>query len=162
MTRTFRTEQPEELTLKIYLVPVDLGEIGDEEGYTLTETLPRQYEIEVPTGFFGRYRVTVEMVSVEITANIDSGYVDFGSADGVYVMQNKLPELSTTPETSDDTYTTYGPKRVKTKEMEIEQFSPDVIQRVQERESATLPTFCSGPACIGSYKNEKCPKEVRW
>lgn len=162
MTRTFRTEQPENLTLKMYLAPVDLGETGDEEGYNLTETLSRQYEVVVPADLYGRYRVSIELVSEAITATIDSGYVNFGSADGVYVMQNTLPELSTVPETSNDTYTTYGPKRVKTKEMEIEQFSPDIIQRVQERESATLPTFCSGPACIGRYKNEKCPKEIRW
>lgn len=36
---------------------------------------------------------------------------------------------------------TYGPKRVKTPNIEVEQFDPLTIQRAEERANSTLPTF---------------------
>lgn len=36
---------------------------------------------------------------------------------------------------------TIGPKRVKTPNMEVEQFDPLVIQRAVERQSSTYPVF---------------------
>jgi len=158
MTRTLRIEEPEGLTLKVYLTPVDTGDAGNVDGYELIETADRQYEIVLTeSGLYGRYRVLVEFYSEVLTSSIDSGYVSLDSADGIYIMQNKLPELAIATTVSDtEAFSAYGPKRVKTKEMEIEQFSPLEIQKANERASATLPTFCSGPACIGRYKNEKC------
>lgn len=46
----------------------------------------------------------------------------------------------------------YGPKRVKTKEMEIEQFDPRILDEVEERKknrTKNLPTFCSSNFCAG-------------
>jgi hypothetical protein len=48
----------------------------------------------------------------------------------------------------------YGPRRVKTKEMEIEAFSPMEVIRARERENSQPPTFCGGPHCVGRYKDE--------
>lgn len=158
MTRILSTEQPEGLTLKAYLFPIDTGAAGIEEGYELTETADRLYQLTITDAeIFGRYRIAIEMISDDITATIDSGYVFIGNVSGNYIMQNTLPELSTTITTPppEITYSDYGPKRVKTKEMEIEQFSPMELQRVQERVNATLPSFCSGSTCIGRYKHER-------
>jgi hypothetical protein len=159
MTRILSTEQPEGLTLKAYLYPIDTGVPGVEDGYELTETAARLYQLTITDPeIYGRYRVAIEMVSDDITATIDSGYVLIGNVAGNYILQNKLPELTITTPTlpPEVAYSSYGPKRVKTKEMEIEQFSPMELQKVQERANAALPSFCSGGAtCVGRYKHER-------
>jgi hypothetical protein len=48
----------------------------------------------------------------------------------------------------------YGPKSVKTKEMEITQFSPMEVLRAREREATSWPTFCQGPSCVGRHVSE--------
>ena len=57
----------------------------------------------------------------------------------------------------------YGPKRIKTKEMEIEQFDPRILDEVEERKknrAKSLPTFCSSNFCAG-YTNEENPRCYR-
>lgn len=42
----------------------------------------------------------------------------------------------------------YGPKRVRTKDIEIEQFDPLTVMRARSSENpSTYPTFCSFPVC---------------
>lgn len=58
----------------------------------------------------------------------------------------------------------YGPKRVKTKQMEIEQFDPRILDELEERKSrrsAGLPTFCSSNFCVGRTDEEssKCYRQ---
>jgi len=48
----------------------------------------------------------------------------------------------------------YGPKTVKTKEMEITQFSPMEVIKARERENSSWPTFCQGPSCVGRHVSE--------
>lgn len=53
----------------------------------------------------------------------------------------------------------YGPKRVKTKEMEIEQFDPSILAKIEERKAAGMPTFCNTPSCVGRHKYEIYPQD---
>ena len=53
---------------------------------------------------------------------------------------------------------TYGPKRVKTPNMEIEQFDPETIQKAQERANSVMPTFCGFGMTIASPNNTKYKK----
>jgi len=153
--RILRLEAPTGLTLKAYLFPFTVETSADPAGYALTETGARKYEVEIvdPT-IFGQYRVVVEMVSEEITTAIDSGYVNIGSDSGTYVMSNKVHQPQQEIEILDPSLSEYGPKSVKTKEMEITQFSPMERIKAKERETTPWPTFCNTPACIGRGKNE--------
>lgn len=50
--------------------------------------------------------------------------------------------MSTTPEEDLAAASqTYGPKRVKTPNMEVEQFDPLTVQKAQERANAQVPLF---------------------
>jgi hypothetical protein len=155
MTRKFETEQPADLTLTLFLEALDGGLAGEEEGYELTEENPRQYTYTLtePT-MFGLYRAVIKIVGSE-TLTIDSGYVRFGAESGTYQMVNKVPDPIVAPPVGPDEYTQYGPRRVKTKEMEIEQFSPDIIQKVNSRAAAKIPTFCALPSCVGRHRCEE-------
>ena len=58
----------------------------------------------------------------------------------------------------------YGPKRVKTKQMEIEQFDPRILDELDERKrtrSNGLPTFCSSTFCAGETieEREQCSRQ---
>lgn len=154
MTRKFETEQPTDLTLTVFLEALDGGLEGDVEGYALVEEQPRLYTYTITDAtMFGLYRATIKIVSEE-TLTIDSGYVRFGAEAGSYRMMNQLPPPIVAPPVGPTEYTQYGPKRVKTKEMEIEQFDPAVIQRINSRANATIPTFCSLPSCVGRHRCE--------
>jgi len=153
MTRTLRIEAPPELTLKVFLNPEESGLEGDEGGYALTEIVPRTYEVEIEEELiFGIYSVRVVMESEAPDITIDSGYVKFAATAGTYIMtQNKPDACPVAASTEGLTFSTYGPKRVKTKEMEIEQFAPSEIMKADERAIATSPTFCEGGVCVGRY-----------
>lgn len=156
MTRKIEIEAPTGQTLKIYLFPHTTETAGDVAGYSLTEVEDMQYQYTVTSDLLvGTYRCVIEVITASITTAIDSGYVLLLAEDGVYVMSDTLPTTSTVTTTTENTYSSFGPKRVKTKEMEIEQFSPKELQRVEERtNNTTLPSFCGGFACIGRFKNE--------
>lgn len=154
--RTLRVEAPTGQTLKAYLFPFSNEIIADPAGYSLVETETRQYEVEIVNPeLVGTYRVLIEVVSGEFTNSIDSGYVALGGDAGTYVMTDIIPTIATAS-TSEVTLTDYGPKRVKTKEMEIEQFDPIRNQMASERATMNYPGWCSGYDCVGRYKNE-CP-----
>jgi hypothetical protein len=58
----------------------------------------------------------------------------------------------------------YGPKRIKTKEMEIEQFDPRILDELDERKkmrAKTIPTFCSSNFCAGQTieENPRCCRD---
>lgn len=62
---------------------------------------------------------------------------------------------------TDDTSTQIdltGIKRVKTRNMEIEVFDPEKMQKVRAREQGRLPNFCDSHFCIGVHTNEKLSK----
>jgi hypothetical protein len=152
--RTLRLEAPTGQTLRAYLFPFTVESAPDPAGYVLTETGPRQYEVEIVDPLLiGTYRVVVEATTEDITTAIDSGYVALGGLPGTYVMTNKLPTTPTPPqESSEAVLPDYGPKRVKTKEMEIEQFDPLRMQMAQERSQILQPCWGSGVECIGRNK----------
>ncbi len=149
--RTLRIEAPTGQTLKAYLYPLTIEQSADPAGYSLTETASRQYEVEISDPLLlGTYRVVVEMISEDITTAIDSGYVVLEQADGTYIMTNKVPSCTTPSQESDPaTLADFGPKRVKTKEMEIEQFDPLRLQMAQDRSRSTQPSWCDGAICVG-------------
>lgn len=152
MSRTLRIEAPTEQTLKAFLFPFTTEVVADPTGYALTETGARQYEVEIADAtIVGVYRVVIEATTADITTAIDSGYVLLEVPNGTYVMTNKLPTITITPsqESVAATLPDYGPKRVKTKEMEIEQFDPLRLQMAQERSSITQPSWCDGAICVG-------------
>jgi hypothetical protein len=86
---------------------------------------------------------------------IDSGYVRFGAEAGNYALSNAVPPPITPAPVGPTEYAQHGPKRVRTKEMEIEQFAPDIIQKVNSRAAAKIPTFCSLPSCVGKHRCEE-------
>ncbi len=73
-------------------------------------------------------------------------------------MSNEFDVVGTPNSTPEDTVlsdirlasTEYGPKRVKTPNIEVEQFDPNVIQRAREREQAINPTIESLVTSIGT------------
>lgn len=151
---TLRLEAPTGQTLKAYLFPYTTEVAADVAGYSLTETASRQYEVTL-SGLVGTYRVVVEVITDAITTTIDSGYVLLEAAEGTYLMTNGLsitPTVAVVSSASD--LPDYGPRRVKTKELEIEQFDPLKNQMAQERSILTQPSWCEGYSCVG--KN-KCP-----
>jgi hypothetical protein len=150
--RTIRIEAPVGQTLRIFLYPFTIETAADPAGYALTETGPRQYEASIADDtLVGTYRVAVEVVTEDITTIIDSGYLCLGQPEGTYVMTNKLPTTCSTPsqESEAATLPDYGPKRVKTKEMEIEQFDPLRLQMAQDRGRVQQPSWCDGSICVG-------------
>jgi hypothetical protein len=150
--RTIRVEAPTEQTLRLYLYPFTTEVAADVAGYVLVETGPRQYEWEVDEDtLLGTYRAVIEVETVEITTIIDSGYICLGQPEGTYVMTNKLPTTCSTSsqESEAATLPDYGPKRVKTKEMEIEQFDPLRLQLAQDRSRVQQPSWCDGSICVG-------------
>lgn len=147
-------EGPEGQTLVAYLTALENAISDLDESYPLTEIGDRNYLAEVP-GLLGNYRVVIEVVTDDITTSIDSGYVTIGSDDETYQVVNKKP--TTTPPSTTPTpgrYSAYGPKRVKTKEMDIEQFDPHRIQIAEERSTLQEPSWCNGYSCIGVNKCE--------
>lgn len=151
MARKIRIEAPTDLTLKLFLYAFTGSGTPDTNGYALTEVSPRAYEMTIPDDALqGVFYCSIYYIAQDAT--IDSGYVNLESADSTYLLSNSPPAPSTTeiPETS---YSAYGPKRVKTKEMEIEQFSPMEIQRAEDRAAAPLPCFGSSHVCVGRNKN---------
>lgn len=61
----------------------------------------------------------------------------------------------------------YGPKRVKTPNMEVEQFDPSTIQRLREREAVQMPTLGSLTFSIGipspcGYSNRLINSQERY
>jgi hypothetical protein len=58
------------------------------------------------------------------------------------------------PEVESVSFGNVGPKRVKTKEMEIEQFDPLRSQMALDRSQVMQPSWCQGHSCVGRYKGE--------
>jgi len=156
--RTIRVEAPTEQTLRLYLYPFTTEVAADGAGYALIETGPRQYEWEVDDAtLLGTYRAVIEVETPEITTIIDSGYVTLCLDEVTYVISNKAPSTCSTPSQESETTTSltdFGPKRVKTKEMEIEQFDPLRNQMAAERATMNYPGWCSGYDCVGRGINE--------
>lgn len=48
----------------------------------------------------------------------------------------------------------YGPKRVKTKTMDIEQFDPEKLYRLEQMKARSVPTFCMSKFCQGRTQDE--------
>jgi hypothetical protein len=146
--RILRLEAPTEQSLRIYLFPFSDEVVADPSGYVILETSPRQYEVEIEDPLLlGTYRVVVEVITDDITTIIDSGYVVLEQGDNTYVMTNKLPSAPTITSTTQGSE--YGPRRVKTKEMEIEQFDPLRIQMAADRSTVQQPSWCDGSICVG-------------
>lgn len=57
-----------------------------------------------------------------------------------------LPEIT-------GAFSEFGPKRVKTKELDIEQWDPEKLERINRRRTATHPTFCNSLFCIAKPKD---------
>lgn len=58
-------------------------------------------------------------------------------------------------QTLDPIYSKYGPKRVKTKQMEIEQFDPRVLQDLEDRLARnSIPTFSNSMFAVGRNQEE--------
>lgn len=156
--RTIRVEAPTEQTLHLYLYPFKDELAPDPAGYTLIETGPRQYEYEVEDPLLlGTYRAVIEVETEAITTVIDSGYIVLCQGDDIYEMKQSAPTTCTTTPSQESeaaTLTDFGPKRVKTKEMEIEQFDPLRNQMAAERATLTYPGWCSGFDCVGRGVNE--------
>lgn len=77
--------------------------------------------------------------------------IEEGGDSAIFIL-NVTPSVPTVNEGS-PTYSAYGPKRVKTKQMEIEQFDPRVLQDAEARANATLPSFCESRICVGVPKD---------
>ena len=81
--------------------------------------------------------------------------------DNVETLQIEFIGQPVVPETPGPlSLSPYGPKRVKTKQMEIEQFDIEKLQRVSERNSVGTPCFGKTHTCIGeteqeSYRNRR-------
>jgi|SRR6056297_486956 len=73
--------------------------------------------------------------------------VDDGTDSGRIIVTIEAAPVAST---DGPTLSEYGPKRVKTKEMDIEQFDPETLQRLKEREAATTTVeFCGLNFCYG-------------
>lgn len=57
-----------------------------------------------------------------------------------------LPEIS-------GAFSEFGPKRVKTKELDIEQWDPEKLERINRRKTTPHPTFCNSLFCIAKPKD---------
>ena len=79
---------------------------------------------------------------------------DLGNTEELLVEFVGEPSTPQLPEV-DTTYSKYGPKRVKTKEMEIEQFDPRVLQDLEDRKTrCTPPTFANSRFAVGRNQEE--------
>ena len=52
-------------------------------------------------------------------------------------------------------FSEYGPKRIKTREMEIEQFDIEKLDRLKQRSSNNNPSFCQSTFCVGYYDSTR-------
>lgn len=145
VSKKLQIEAPEELDLTAFFKPTSIETEGDIAGYSLTEISARLYEMILPSTLIGSYWVVVK----DDEETIDAGYINITSSVMVYSLSTTLPSESLEQEESTTTYPAYGPKKVKTKEMEIEQFDPLTNQMAEERKTLNQPTWCSGGSCRG-------------
>ena len=85
------------------------------------------------------WRVNTDIIRGSFTREVGQEIVDLDSC----------PEPTPSPV---PIHSEYGPKRVRTKEMDIEMWDPEMINRLEERKKAKAPSFCNSTFCIGVPK----------
>lgn len=82
--------------------------------------------------------------------------IDDGEDTGRIIVN--VAECATSPVPAPSEFGASGPRRVRTKEMEIEQFRPDILQLVEDRKVSKTPSFCQSQFCIGVPATRKLHK----
>lgn len=77
---------------------------------------------------------------------------NLGNVDYLTVIIVGDPVVESLPDLK---FSEYGPRRIKTKKLEIEQFDPEKLQDLKDRKNRTIPTFCSSRFCVGR-NDEEC------
>lgn len=147
--KKLQIEAPEGLTLTAFFNPTTDQTAGNVSGYALTEVSDRLYETIIPDEILGLYWVVIKLG----TDAIDGGYSSI-TTEGVFLISKEIPVTPDVPDVTPSSLTNHGPRRVKTKEMEIEQFDPMRLALLAERSLAQVPTWCDGPSCSGRHQ---CP-----
>jgi hypothetical protein len=78
-----------------------------------------------------------------ITYRISEGG-DVGEFE-VYIVAQQTPPAPAPP----TPFPGIGPKRVRTRDLDIEQFDPDKLDLIERRRTSKIPTFCDSHICIG-------------
>ena len=111
--------------------------------YTIP-TIPNDGEvtIPIPMDLVGDFEYIIWRVNTDIIHGIFTREAGQETIDLDACPEQPPPTPTPTPETT--------PKRVKTKEMEIEQFDPYRMQLLKERQTVSQPSWCDGSICIGT------------
>lgn len=134
--------------------------------FTATTPLDNQVAVEIEDGYY-YFSLTKEETngnSLELFPDSsspgkqvigDPPSFSFQAEPEVVVVDGATADLSTASKS-------YGPKRVKTPNLEVEQFSPLEIQRARDRESLPYPSLASCGMSIAEPNHEKyrssCPR----
>lgn len=109
-------------------------------------------EIEDGYYYFNLEQAETDAHNIEIYPESSTSGVQVIGIPGSYVTQ--LAEATENPALTDPSLEqfseAYGPKKVQTPNMTVEQFSPLEIQRARDRESAAYPTLGSMHVTIAS------------
>ena len=124
------------------------GLIINDGGDTLTEVSNGYFEAEVS-------ETLSQVVSYEVLVTKDDVKIYAGwlllSRSNTVDDPGTGPTPTTLPEIDLTTFGKYGPKRVKTPNLEIEQFDPDKVIKADRMNSGT-PSFCDSHICIAEAK----------
>ena len=92
-----------------------------------------------------KYRLSYNAADRPLTPALITYKVEEGGDQGTFELLLKSQNVSPTPEPLSD----YGPKRVKTKQMDIEQWDPEMLERLNNRKTLKPPCFCESTFCQG-------------
>lgn len=125
------------------------GVLINEGGDTLTEVSNGYFEAEVEETL--SQSISYEAVITKDDVIIYNGWLLLSKSETIDDPGTGLVPESSLPEIDLTTFGTYGPKRVKTPNLEVEQFDPNVVANA-ERLARTPPSFCDSHVCIAKPK----------
>jgi hypothetical protein len=92
-----------------------------------------------------KYRIAYNAADRPLTPSLITYKVQEGGDEGTFELLLISQQQNPTPSPLTD----YGPKRVRTKEMDIEQWSPDMIHSLNVKKTYPKPCFCDSTFCHG-------------
>ena len=150
MTTTIgiQLEDYESVDATFLIILKNQGLIINDGGDTLTEVSNGYFEAEIEESL--SQVVSYEVLVTKDDIKIYAGWLLLSRSNtvddpGTGPTPTSLPEIDLT------TFGKYGPKRVKTPNLEIEQFDPDKVIKADRMNSAT-PSFCDSHICIAEAK----------
>ena len=99
----------------------------------------------------GKYRLNYHESDRPSSPSLISYRVAEGGDVGIFEVLILQPQAIEAPSTPSE-FTAFGPKRVRTRDLDIEQHDPEKLDRLSQKQGSTIPTFCDSHFCKGVPK----------